>query len=420
MVNKQMLIAQRDRAEHDARALLEGAAGRALTPEEAAQHDALVDKIRGFSEHLERLAGAAPIVDALARYTGGAEGDGRGRIVLARAREVKSAGQEFAESAAGKWLLENKGMRGGAWQTPVVELMATTLLESGVTNGPLAVTEFSDGGLRLPPLPPSVADLIAPGTLTGNAIGYLRQTPTANPATTVAEGAPKPEGTLTLAAVSDMLRKIAAWLPVSDEFLEDVPALGSFIDAQLRLWVRLQADHQLLNGDGIAPNLTGFLTVPGTGTLPQGTATALDALALAMAQVQTDSGFAADGFVLNATDWGKLRLVKDANGNYLGGNPFGPPTPPVLWSLPVVPTSKIAAGTALVGAFRGAAQLFTKGGITVAASNSHQDYFVKNLTAIRAEVRAALAVYRPSAFVKVTGLTTPAALGREGGSRVER
>ena len=56
----------------------------------------------------------------------------------------------------------------------------------------------------------------------------------------------------------------------------------------------------------------------------------------------------------------------------------------------------------------------------VALRTVDQDYFVKNLTAIRAEVRAALAVYRPSAFVKVMGPTTPAAIGREGGSRVER
>jgi hypothetical protein len=46
----------------------------------------------------------------------------------------------------------------------------------------------------------------------------------------------------------------------------------------------------------------------------------------------------------------------------------------------------------------------------VDATSSHQDYFVRNLLAIRSEVRAALAVYRPAAFGTVTGLTaTPAA-----------
>ena len=401
-----VLEAQQARHAFNAKAILDLAEkdSRALTPEEEKAHEAEVKALEGIGKQLAKFKGDKAMMDALHELTGGADADGSGRIVLARGRQVKSAGHEFAESAAGKWLLESKGMRGGAWQAPVVELKAT-LLESGVTGGPLAVTEFSEGGLRFPPLPPSVADLIAPGTLTGNSVGYMRATPTANPATVVAEGAAKPEATMTFAAVTDPLRKIATWLPVSEEFLEDVPALRSFIDAQLRAWVREAADDELLNGSGVAPHLTGILTVSGIGTYaqPVGT-TALDALAIAMAQVQTDSGFAADGFVLNTTDWGKIRLVKDADGNYIGGNPFGPPAPPMLWGLPVVPTTKITAGTALVGNFRVAAQLFTKGGIVLAASNSHQDFFIKNLVAIRAEVRAALAVYRPSAFVEVTAL----------------
>ena len=34
-------------------------------------------------------------------------------------------------------------------------------------------------------------------------------------------------------------------------------------------------------------------------------------------------------------------------------------------------------------------------------SNSHDDFFIKNLVAIRAEERGALAVFRPSAFGEV-------------------
>lgn len=77
-------------------------------------------------------------------------------------------------------------------------------------------------------------------------------------------------------------------------------------------------------------------------------------------------------------------------------------TPPTLWGLLVAATPAIAAKLVLVCAFATQAQFFRKGGVRVEASNSHQDFFIKNLVAIRAEERGALAVYRPGAFGKVT------------------
>jgi HK97 family phage major capsid protein len=62
------------------------------------------------------------------------------------------------------------------------------------------------------------------------------------------------------------------------------------------------------------------------------------------------------------------------------------------------------AATALTGAFKSAAQIFDEGQLRVEASNSHSDFFVKNLVAIRAERRLALAVYRPAAFGTTTAL----------------
>jgi HK97 family phage major capsid protein len=70
----------------------------------------------------------------------------------------------------------------------------------------------------------------------------------------------------------------------------------------------------------------------------------------------------------------------------------------------VVVTSAITVGTALVGAFSEGAAIFRKGGVTVEATNSHGTYFASDITTLRAELRLALGVFRPSAFVAVTGL----------------
>jgi HK97 family phage major capsid protein len=75
-----------------------------------------------------------------------------------------------------------------------------------------------------------------------------------------------------------------------------------------------------------------------------------------------------------------------------------------LWGKKVAVSFGTAANSAVVGAFAQGGQIFRKGGLTVEASNSHADYFQRNLTAIRAEERLALAIYRPGAFGAVTGL----------------
>jgi hypothetical protein len=46
--------------------------------------------------------------------------------------------------------------------------------------------------------------------------------------------------------------------------------------------------------------------------------------------------------------------------------------------------------------------LYRRGGVSLEATNSHSDWFVRDITAIRAEQREALAVYRPASFVRGT------------------
>lgn len=67
-------------------------------------------------------------------------------------------------------------------------------------------------------------------------------------------------------------------------------------------------------------------------------------------------------------------------------------------------SAAMAAGTALVGSFQRGTALYRKRGYRIELGQPN-DYFLKNMTAIRAEVREALAIYKPSAFAKVAGLT---------------
>jgi HK97 family phage major capsid protein len=150
-------------------------------------------------------------------------------------------------------------------------------------------------------------------------------------------------------------------------------------------------------------------------TQAKGADTNLDAIHKAITKVRTPAanvgGYEPDGLVIHPTDWQLLRLAKDANNQYFGGGPFMGEYgvgqymlfPPV-WGLRPVVTTAIAAGTALVGAFKLGAQIFQRTGIDVKTFDQNEDDVNFNRKTIRVEERLALAVFRASAFATVTGL----------------
>jgi HK97 family phage major capsid protein len=296
--------------------------------------------------------------------------------------------------------------RGGAWASPSVEMFATTISEDPASGGSVVPPDVQPNIIPLPTRRLVVADLLAPGTTTSNNVQFMAEKTFTNAAAPTLEAGVKPESTLIFELKSAPVRKIAHWVPATEEILEDVGQMRSYIDQRLRLGVQLAEDDQLLNGDGVAPNLLGLLNQVGLAPdVPRGTDSAADAIAKQIAAIATTSNLAPDGVIMHPSDYLGIQLAKTSgSGEYLGSGPFAAPGPASLWGLPAALTVAIPVGTALVGAFRIATQLFRHGGIRVDATNSHADFFVKNLVAIRGEERAALAVYRAAAIGKVTGL----------------
>ncbi|MGL5908603.1 MAG: phage major capsid protein, partial [Phycicoccus sp.] len=78
--------------------------------------------------------------------------------------------------------------------------------------------------------------------------------------------------------------------------------------------------------------------------------------------------------------------------------------PERIWGLQVVRAQALTENTGLVGDFANFAELAVRRGIDVQISNSHSTYFTEGKQAIRCDMRAALVVYRPTAFCTVTGV----------------
>ena len=202
------------------------------------------------------------------------------------------------------------------------------------------------------------------------------------------------------------MRKIPVWLPATSEVLMDNDALESYIRERLRFMVIKRRDGQLLNGDGIAPNIAGITARSGLQTQAKGSDPVFDAILKAMTKVRVTGDAEPTGLVMHPNDWKALVLTRTTEGIYIMGNPSDPEVGQMVWGLRTRVTPQQTENTGIVGAFTPMAQVFRKpnSAITITISTEHSTYFVENKVAILAEERLLLAVYRGAAFCTVTSI----------------
>ncbi|MBN0231552.1 phage major capsid protein, partial [Pseudomonas aeruginosa] len=70
----------------------------------------------------------------------------------------------------------------------------------------------------------------------------------------------KPTSNVTFEPVTDRVKKLAVWMPVTDEALDDVPQLFGYIQELLRYDLKLEEEAQIRKGDGTGENLNGLMT----------------------------------------------------------------------------------------------------------------------------------------------------------------
>ncbi|MEV5360584.1 phage major capsid protein [Micrococcus luteus] len=382
---------------------------RSLTGEEQADLDAKMADIDTLKEQIaagEKSAATLAALDAMAPPEQDRRDEGGG----AGAKQAKSLGEHFVKHAHAR-LLDVKGIDNASVSAPEFKAAADSHVITGWTAGTPLLTDFDRTVVQTFRPRLTVADLLGAGTVSGNAISYLVEGAREGNFATVAEGGAKPQiHYVNPTAVVDALKKVAGFIKLTDEFIEDAEFLKSEIDSRLLYDLGWFEEQQLLNGAGTGSTVLGLLNRSGiqteTATGPDDNA---DAVFRSMTKIEVNSGLPADGIVIHPTDYQFFRLAKDGNEQYYGGGFFtgqygngGVLEKPPLWGLRTVVTPAIASGTALVGAFSLASTLYRKGGVRVESTNSHVDDFTNNLVTIRAEERVALAVRRPLAFCKLT------------------
>jgi HK97 family phage major capsid protein len=262
----------------------------------------------------------------------------------------------------------------------------------------------------------TVDDLVSKGTTTSDTVEFVRVTGKTNNASPVVEASAasgtwgeKPESAIALEVVSTTVKTIAHWMPITKRAASDAAQVRSLIDTFLRYGLDEELEDQELNGDGTGENFTGIRTAV-TQTVGS-TGTDIDAIVDAIRTVRVTGRRRPDAMVIHPNDWYSTNflLAKTGDGtnsaaNYLVGDPRASVDQlNQLWGLKVVVTEAETENTALVGDFRFAMR-WAREGVSLSVSDSHSDYFVRNLLAILAERRDAFGVLDVQAFCEVTAI----------------
>lgn len=264
---------------------------------------------------------------------------------------------------------------------------------------------FDEGALQRPL---SILDIITRGTTDSDSVEFVRMTGFTNNAAPVPEADStdptdttglKPQSAIALERVSTTVKTIAHWEAATKRALADGGQIRTILDNFLRYGLQEELEDQIVAGSGAGENFTGLDNTSGVQAQAWDT-DIFTTTRRARTKVRTVGRARATAYLLHPNDWEEFELALDNEGRFYSGGPFGTQDTPRLWRLPVVESEAVPEGKAWVGDFRKIV-LWDRQQTTVEASDGVENFFLKNLVAILAEMRAAMGILRPSAFVEI-------------------
>lgn len=292
-----------------------------------------------------------------------------------------------------------KALREGNQEKARLEVKNTILGSDGIPLDPSDIIVAPD---RLAGIVPgafrnlNLLDVIPMGATNSNQAHYTQEDVFTNNAVEQTEGALKGESDLTFKLVEEPVRTVAHWIKLSTQVLDDAPALESYVNLRLQHGIRQRLQRQVIQGNGTSPNISGFATSGRhTAFSPTTGETGLDAINRAKYAVIA-ADYSPNVVLLNPADWGAIEREKVSGGGYALGDGAAVTYVangmiPQVWGLTVIPSNDVPAGKFFVMDSQ-AVQLWMRQAATVEMGYVNND-FTSNLVTLRAELRAALAVY---------------------------
>ena len=302
--------------------------------------------------------------------------------------EAKSFGTQVLESAGIKSFIAGETNKGRT------EVKNTIVNSGNASSTHDQMNGVVPGAFRQLTVMPTVMQ----GSASSNIIYYSKELLWTNAAAETAEGAAKPESTLTFEEVNVAVKTIPTYLRVSKQALSDSTFLASYIERRLRHGVNVAVENYVIND-----TTDGWLAV-GNNTVTS-PLLAVDVYGLAnrmkMEVISADSE--PTYFYMNPADWGVAETTRRAAGDNAFVAASGAVSyvnnglTPLLWGLPVVLSNNIPAGT-MVCKSSEADMYANRESTVVEMFEQDSDNVTKNLVTVRAETRGAELVFTPAAI----------------------
>lgn len=338
------------------------------------------------------------------------------RVAAGRRDEQTTVALRFLESAEYRGLVESgrlrhSGARIDTFPTEVitrdalVDALRLRLFDNSANVGSgLLTPDYTNKMVEQQMRKVRLLDIITIGRTDTDTVDWIVENARTDNAAETAFGTALPESQYGFSHKQTTVKRAGHHVVATRGILADAGQTRTLLDTRLMSGLDRRIEAQVLRGDGVGENVKGMsgYTIPAQA---KGTDSQLDAIHKAMTKIRiaTESQVEPVHLLIHPTDYEALVLSKDpVNGGYLFGRP-DTNLNPSIWGLSPVVTTLASLGAPRIGDYKEACTLWVREGASIAASDSHSDFFLKGLVAVKAETRVAFAVTREAALCDITG-----------------
>jgi HK97 family phage major capsid protein len=303
--------------------------------------------------------------------------------------------------------------KGSSWKAKIQGSMLKDITNLSGSAGPAIVEQQRDEIIDIALREVTIFDLLDSIPVSTDTVDYVEEEAvTDNTGAQPGQGSTVSFSDWEFNEVSKKIETIMNKVRAAEQVLDDEPRLENFVQQKLRRRLLLEAERQVVVGDGVGNNLLGLVPQSTSydsnleSNVTGSAVTDIDRIMVAILQTQR-SELPATGIIMPNLNWTAIQLLKDDQGRYIFVQPQSDTTPR-LWGLPVNATNVLPEGSAHVGNYQLGATFYDRQDVEVRVSTEDSDNFQKLMVTFRTTMRGQVAVERKKALISLPSGTLDA------------